>query len=176
MAEPPRSVQDFEEAVARHTEMLYNLAYRMLGNSADAEEAVQEAFLSAYRNWDRFRGTAQVSTWLYRICVNACLMRLRKEKRARYLTVASYEEWDAPVLEGPEHAALNTELRERLEEGLALLPPQFRAPVVLRDVQGFSNEAAADMLGVTVASFKTRLHRGRVLLRRFLEEYLRARR
>ena len=175
MGEPQGRTRSFEEVVEQYTDFLYTLAYRILGNPTDAEDAVQEAFLAAYRNWERFRGEAQVSTWLYRICVNACLMRLRKEKRARYLTATGYDETSIISWEGPERAALNSELRERLEEGLQLLPPQLRAAVVLRDVQGFSNEEAAELLGVTVSSLKARLHRGRVLLRQHLAEYVRQR-
>ena len=74
--------------------------------------------------------------------------------------------------EGPESAAVNTELREKLEEGLALLPPQLRATVVLRDVQGLSNEEAAEVLRTTIPSLKAKLHRGRVLLRKYLGDYV----
>ncbi|MFQ5861315.1 MAG: RNA polymerase sigma factor [Dehalococcoidia bacterium] len=168
--------RDFEAIVEQYSQFVYNVAYRILGNPADAEEAAQETFLSAFRNLGSFRGDAAVSTWLYRICTNVCLMRLRKEKRARYLEATGYEDRDIPVWNvSPEDAALNSELRKTLEEGLNLLPPQLRTAVVLRDVQGFSNEEAAKMLGLSVSSLKARLHRGRVLLRKHLEGYLGAR-
>ena len=166
-------VTDFEAIVENYSGFAYNLADRILGNAADAEDAVQEAFISAYRNFDRFRGDARVTTWLYRIVVNACLMKLRKEKRRRTLSQTGFE--DAIVTDwsdGPERAALNSELKEKLEEGLAALPPQLRVPVVLRDVQGFSNDEAAQMTDTSVSSLKTRLHRGRVLLRKYLADYV----
>lgn len=165
--------QDFERAVEPHLGFIYNVAYRILGNPQDAEDAAQEALLSAYRNWGRFRGDAKITTWLYRITVNAALMKLRKEKNAPYLK--STDDDDIQVRDwslGPENAALNSELRTKLEEGLTRLPPDMRAAVVLRDVQGLSNEEAAEALNTSVSAFKARLHRGRVLLRQHLAGYL----
>lgn len=164
---------DFESLVESYSDFVYNLAYRIMGNAADAEDATQDAFLSAYRNLHRFRGDSSVSTWLYRIAVNACLMKLRKEKRRRTLTQTGIE--DSMVTDwsdGPERAALNTELKGKLEEGLAALPPQMRTAVVLRDIQGFSSEEAARVVDASVSSLKTRLHRGRVLLRKYLSDYV----
>ena len=166
-------VTDFEAIVENYSDFAYNLAYRIMGNAADAEDAVQEAFISAYRNFDRFRGDSRATTWLYRIVVNACLMKLRKEKRRRTLSQTGFEDtivsdWS----DGPERAALNSELKEKLEEGLAALPPQLRVAVVLRDVQGFSNDEAAQMVDASVSSLKARLHRGRILLRKYLSDYV----
>ena len=164
---------DFESIVEKYSDLVYTVAYRILGNSADAEDASQEAFISAYRNFERFRGQSAVSTWLYRIAVNASLMKLRKDRRRKFLTDTGYDEMNlVSWTEGPESAALNSELRRRLEEGLAQVPPQLRAAVVLRDVQGLSNEEAAKALKVSVASLKSKLHRARVLLRQYLEQYV----
>ena len=172
-----KSVQDFESIVEQYSGLVYSVAYRILDNQADAEDASQEAFISAYRNFHRFRGQSAVSTWLYRIAVNASLMKLRKDRRKDFLTQYGYDETLlVSRLEGPESAALNSELREKLEKGLVLLPPQLRAAVVLRDVQGLSNEEAAEILGGTVSALKSKLHRGRVLLRKHLEEYIKQRR
>ena len=168
--------RDFEAIAEKYTQYVYNVAYRIVGNQADAEDASQEAFISAYRNFHKFRGDAAVTTWLYRIAVNASLMKLRKDGRKEYLTQTGYDDTQlASHLEGPEHAALNTELREKLEEGLAKLPPQLRAVVVLRDVQGLSNEEAAEILKSSVTALKSKLHRGRVLLRRHLDQYVKQR-
>jgi RNA polymerase sigma-70 factor (ECF subfamily) len=116
-----------------------------------------------------------MSTWLYRITVNACLMKLRKEKRHRTNTDSGVEEVTLPDLSiGPERSALNSELKDKLQEGLATWfgPPHLRAAVVLRDVQGLSNDEAALATDSTVSSFKAKLHRGRVLLRGYLEDYV----
>ena len=166
-------IDDFNTLVEKHSDFVYNVAYRMMGSAEEAEDVAQDAFLSAYRAWDRFRGQSRVSTWLYRITVNAALMRLRKTKLARTLTQTGIEDmeiadWDR----SPSSEAANTELGEKLQEGINRLEPDLRAAVVLRDVQGFSNTEAAEALEVTVAALKSRLHRARVLLRKYLADYI----
>ena len=167
------SIPDFETIVEDYSDFVYNLTYRVLGNPADAEDAAQDAFMSAYRNFHRFRGESSVSTWLYRIAVNAALMRLRKDRNKKLLTQTGYDEMqlESPT-DDPEKLALNSELRDRLEEGLDLLAPNLKTAVVLRDVQGLSNEEAAETLKISVSSLKARLHRGRILLRQHLQGYL----
>ena len=166
--------EEFSDIVERYSDPAYQIAYRMLHNAADAEDAVQEAFVSAYRAFSRFKGESKVTTWLYRIVVNACLMKIRKEKaRAKYLTETGYN--DAVVHDwrnDPEKAAMNAELRDVLHSGLGRLRPELRTVIVLRDVQGLSSQEAAETLDITFASFKSRLHRARVLLRKYLEGYL----
>ena len=175
----------FDEVVEKYTDYVYNVTRRMLNDPQDAEDATQETFLSAYRNWERFRGDAQLTTWLYRIAVNAALMKLRKEKPRRTHTQTVPEEQDLSSLasnteeqggsawgQNPEKAALGGELQRAIERGLTLLPPELRAPVVLRDIQELDNTEAAEVLDLSVSAFKARLHRGRVLLRKQLERYL----
>ena len=166
--------EEFSDIVERYSDSAYHIALRMLHNAADAEDAVQEAFVSAYRAFSKFNGQSKVTTWLYRIVVNACLMKIRKEKsRANYLTETGYD--DAVVHDwrnDPEKAAINSELRDVLHSGLGRLCPEFRAAIVLRDVQGLSNQESAEALDITVLSCKSRLHRARVLLRKYLEGYL----
>ena len=165
----------FEEVVEKYSTFVYNVALRMMGDPHDAEDVTQEAFIDAFRAWERFRGESQVSTWLYRITVNRSLMKLRKEKRARQLTQTGLEDREVVSwTEGPERAALSAELRDKLEEGIKMLPKDLRSAVILRDVQGLSNIEAAEALDISVSSLKARLHRGRVLLRKYLEEYVRA--
>ena len=160
--------------IEQHSDLAYNVALRMLRNPEDAQDAVQEAFISAYRAFPRFKGQSKLSTWLYRIVVNACLMKIRKDKsRAKYLDQTGYD--DAVIRDwrnDPVQATMNGELRDTLEGGLDHLSPDLRMAVVLRDIQGFSTEEAADILGVTVASLKSRLHRARILLRKHLEQYV----
>ncbi|MDP7561046.1 MAG: sigma-70 family RNA polymerase sigma factor, partial [Planctomycetota bacterium] len=124
--------------VEQHTDFVYNVAYRMMGNARDAEDITQETFLSAYRGWSSFRGGSSVSTWLYRIAVNACLMRLRKEKMARASTETGYRDgketdWTATLLDNPqnrpERIALSSELRQEIESAITELPPDLRAAV-----------------------------------------------
>ena len=133
------------------------------------------AFLSAYRAFGRFRGESRVTTWLYRITMNAVLMKLRKTKLARTLTQTGVEDmevvdWSA----SPHRDAVNTELKEKIQEGIAQLEPDLRAAVVTRDVEGFSNVEVAQILDITVPALKSRLHRARVLLRKYLSDYVAA--
>jgi RNA polymerase sigma-70 factor (ECF subfamily) len=168
-----RAEQGFEDIVEEYGDFVYNLTYRILGNHADAEDAAQDAFLAAYRNFHRFWGESKVSTWLYRIATNAALMKLRKDRNKRTLTQTGYDDMQlTSPLEGPEKLALNSELRQHLEDGLELVPPNLKTAVVLRDLQGLSNEEAAEVLDISVTSLKARLHRGRVLLRQHLQDYI----
>lgn len=172
-AEPEARPATFEEVVERYTDLVYNVAYRYMGNPHDAEDVVQDAFLSAYRAWDRFRGESRVTTWLYRIATNAALMKIRKGKRGRELTQTGLEDIDIPSLDmSPERQAANSELGSKLNEGISMLEPSLRTAVVLRDVQGMSNSEAAEILEITVSSLKSRLHRGRLLLRKHLSDYV----
>jgi RNA polymerase sigma-70 factor (ECF subfamily) len=168
------SEQAFSQVVEEYADFAYNVAYRMLRNAEDAEDAVQEAFISAYRSFGRFKGESKISTWLYRIVVNACLMKIRKEKsRSKYLVETGYnEEIISDWGNDPEEAAVSGELREVVEMGLDVLSPGLRAAIVLRDVQGLSTDEGAEALGLSVSAFKSRLHRGRLLLRQHIDGYL----
>ena len=163
----------FTEIVEQYSDLAYSVAFRMLRNAEDAEDAVQEAYISAYKSLPNFKGQSKLSTWLYRIVVNACLMKIRKDKsRAKYLSEKAFD--DALVYDwknDPEEAAVNSELRSILESGLDLLSPDLRAALVLRDIQVLSTEEAAEVLEISIASLKSRLHRARIQLRKHLEEY-----
>ncbi|MCH8989440.1 MAG: sigma-70 family RNA polymerase sigma factor [Chloroflexi bacterium] len=165
--------QAFTEIVEQYSDLAYSVAFRMLRNAEDAEDAVQEAYISAFKALPNFKGQSKLSTWLYRIVVNACLMKIRKDKsRAKYISEKDYD--DAIVYDwknDPEEAAVNSELRSTLEGGLDHLSPDLRAAVVLRDIQGLSTEESAEALNISIASLKSRLHRARILLRKHLEEY-----
>ena len=167
--------QEFSAIVEQYTDYAYNIAYRMLANPADAEDAVQDAFISAYRAKDRFRRDAAVTTWLYRIVVNAALMKIRKEKRSQRVSSTPVDEIDVMDWSpGPESIAMNTELRNKLEEAISTLSEDLRTAVVLRDVQQLSTEEAADVLGISIPAFKARLHRGRLALRNQLAQYVKS--
>ena len=165
---------EFCEIVERYSDSANRIALRMLHNAADADDAVQEAFMSAYRGFSNFEGQSKVTSWLYRIVVNACLMKIRKENsRAKYITETGYD--DAVIYDrrnDPEKTAVNAELRDVLHNGLGRLRPDFRTVIVLRYVQGLSCPEAAEALDISVAAFKSRLSRARVLLRKYLEGYL----
>lgn len=163
----------FTEIVEQYSDLAYSVAFRMLRNAEDAEDAVQEAYISAFKALPNFKGQSKLSTWVYRIVVTTCLMKIRKNKsRAKYIAEEVLD--DAIVYDrsnDPEEAAVNRELRSVLEKGLDDLSPDLRAAVVLRDIQGLSTEEAAEVLDLSVAAMKSRLHRARVLLRKQLDEY-----
>lgn len=171
---PAGGLEDFDSIVEQHSDFVYNVAYRVMGSPQEAEDVTQDAFLSAYRAYDRFRGQSHVTTWLYRITMNAALMRLRKTKRDRTLTNTGVDDMEVvDWTKNPHKDALDSELGDKLREGIDLLEPDLRAALVLRDVQGLSNAEAAETLDITVSALKSRLHRARMVVRRYLEEYVR---
>ena len=164
----------FEQLVEEYGDRVYSIALRITGSPADAEDAMQDAFLSAFRSWSDFRAEAAVTTWLYRIAVNAALQRVRSRRPVQYLSddaadAEDVHDWSTDVPQ----AAARSELHAELERGIGLLPDDLRVTLVLRDVEGLSTAETAAALGLTEAAVKSRLHRARALLRRFLEEYLR---
>jgi RNA polymerase sigma-70 factor (ECF subfamily) len=148
-------LEAFAELVRTYEHRIASVLYRLLDDPRDVEEATQDVFVQAWRSLPRFRGDAQVFTWLYRIAVNEALMRKRRKR-------ADLQELDdrlaAPA--DPEPG-----LRDMLVRELAALPFENRAAVVLRDVEGLSNEEVAQALGISVAAAKSRIHRGRMQIR-----------
>jgi RNA polymerase sigma-70 factor (ECF subfamily) len=160
----------FDELVSRHARRTYGMVARILGDRASAEDVVQETFVRAWRGLASFRGDAQFSTWLYRIAVNEANRYLARETRRELF---SYEDVMMKVPDISADVPLraeSSETRRLLERLLSELPANYRAPVVLRDVEGSSNEEAADLLGLDLRNFKSRLHRGRMALRKALED------
>jgi RNA polymerase sigma-70 factor, ECF subfamily len=161
----------FGELLARHRGRMWAVALRTAGNPEDAADALQDAALSAFKAAGNFRQDSAVGTWLYRITVNACLDRLRRQ--AARPTV-HYPDPDSPVWRqataDPVDMAEQRELRLVLEQALAQLPVDQRAAVVLVDVQGLPVEEAASVLGVPVGTVKSRCARGRGKLAASLRE------
>jgi RNA polymerase sigma-70 factor, ECF subfamily len=177
-----RGVPDaLETLFARYNRALYQTALRLLGNPQDAEDALQEGLLSAYRNLRRFEGRSQFSTWLTRIVINAALMR-RRSQRARPAASLDEEprENQLPLAERfadtgptPEQVYEHKELHELLEENLEGLSPVLRTAFLLREIQGLSTEEAAKTLGVSQNTLKARLWRARQQLAAGLGRFFR---
>lgn len=164
----------FAEFVRRFEVRVRAVLARLLDDDRDVEEAAQDVFVQAWRNLDRFRGDAAPFTWLYRIAVNEALQRARR----RRLETIPLEELSAagagPAAPGPTPptAAENRELREFLINRIRALPIEYRAPLVLRDVEGLSQPEVAEALGISVAAAKSRIHRARMRLREELDVWL----
>ena len=158
----------FEQLVAEYGDRVFGIALRITGSPSDAEEVMQEAFLLAFRSWSAYRGEAAPTTWLYRIAVNAALMRVRARHPVEPLSEqtehAATADWSADALQ----AVLRGELQRELEEGITRLPEDLRVTLVLRDVEGLSTAETAAALEINEAAVKSRLHRARVLLRGYL--------
>ena len=168
----------FAELVMAHADRVYAALRRFGLDAGDADEVAQEVFLRAWRGLDRFERRAQFSTWLYRIAFNEAQRRRARRTLPRVAPgpedapdpVAALPERDAS---GPEAQALAGEFEAQLHDALGHLPDEWRAAVVLRDIEGLSTHDAAEIVGVGEAAFKSRLHRGRMQLRALLEPYLR---
>lgn len=161
-----------ESLFGRHSGALYQSALKLLGNPEDAEDALQDGMLSAFRNLRRFEGRSQFSTWLTRIVINAALMRLRAQRGRgavsidepvgeTELTLADQLADSAP---NPEEVCAQEELREILDRNVRGLSPDMRTALRLRDVEGLSTREAAETLGVPENTLKSRLHRARMQL------------
>ena len=157
--------------------MLYASAISLLGNEADAEEVVQESVLKAYKNLSRFRGDCKFSTWLVQITINEGRMRLRKYREHLYQSLdepqtnedGDYTPHDfADWREIPSEALERAQVRKALQDALASLDQKYREVMILRDVNGMSTREAANLLGITEASVKTRLLRARLMMRDLL--------
>jgi RNA polymerase sigma-70 factor (ECF subfamily) len=158
----------FEEVYRAHSGRLYNVAYRMLGNAADAEDLLQEIFLSAHRKLESFRGESALGTWLYRLAVNLCLDYLRSRTgRALQLTDSLEDEtWLADA--GSGRLAEKTVTKMDLERALAQLPEGCRMAFVLHDIEGLEHREIADALGIAEGTSKSQVHKARLRLRALL--------
>jgi len=172
-----------ERLVEQYGRRAYRLAIRITRSAEDAEEAVQDAFWSVIRKIDTFRGDSAFGSWLYRVVTNAAYQKVRGRSNRR--ADISLEEVLPSFHEDGQHAApivdwsprvddpsVQSDLRAALSSAIDELPPEYRAPVVLRDVEGRSMTEIADSLGITVANAKTRVHRARLFLRKRLAAFM----
>ena len=166
----------FDAIFRRYVNQVYRRALRLLGNEADAEDVVQEVFLTVHRKIKTFRGQSEFSTWLYRLTVNAALGKLRQRKRSKEVLYDDYlpkfqkdgHHLVRPVVDWSEEIDShrdNRELQQLLKQALEQLKPVDKAVVVLSDLEGFLDREIAKTLGLSVAAVKTRLHRSRLFLR-----------
>jgi RNA polymerase sigma-70 factor (ECF subfamily) len=171
-----RPKREFDRLVQRYHKQAYNIAYRLTGNHADAEDLTQEAFVRAFRFFDNYRRDLPFENWLFRIISNLFVDDLRRRPKARIQSL------DAPVgndatsesnafleipdtRENPERVVLHEELDEQIQKALAALPQDFRKTVILADIEGMSYEEISEAMHCSLGTVRSRLHRGRKLLR-----------
>ena len=154
----------------RYRGRIFRLALRFTSNKAEAEDVLQEVFLTLYQKLDQFEGKSSFSTWLYRVVVNTSLMRLRDQGKAEIVSLEevppdylSPEEEEAGT--GPDHLIITEESLAQIEKAMEKMPLDLKTVFILRDIEGFSNEETAEIMNLTVPAVKSRLHRGRELLR-----------
>jgi len=175
-----RNRQEFEQQYMRSHKRAYNLAYRMLGNSAEAEDVTQDAFVRAWQSFNQYDRSRPFEAWLFRIVTNLAIDRRRRWNRLPIYSL------DAPITHDsdgepfhleladskadPEQAMLKDRFNEVLERALHSLPPEYRTAVLLADVEGRSYQEIAEIMGCAIGTVRSRIHRARNLLRRALED------
>ena len=161
----------YEALVRAHSGAMMVVARRFLGDTDDAADAVQDAFVSAFKAMPAFEGGSRLRTWLHRITVNACLMKLRSRKRSR---VVSLDDTAPPAGRADDDALSRAETVRRVRACIDQLPPAYRAVILLRDIEGVGTGDTADRLGTNEGAVRVRLHRARQALRTLLEPVLAA--
>lgn len=174
--------QEFEVEALPHADLLYNYALRMTNNTADADDLVQETFLKAYRFWDKYEKGTNIRAWLFRIMKNSYINRYRRESKEP--DTVDYEEVQNFYNTIRSEAAESSDLQEsafahllddNVATAIAHLPEDFRTVVLLCDIEGLTYEEIAEFLDVPLGTVRSRLHRGRSLLRTELSTYARKR-
>ena len=175
----------FEELVGRTEDRMYRLALRYVGNESDAQEILQNSYLSAWQSLPTFKGRSQFGSWMYKIAVNASLMFLRARDRHPEVAISDVELMELKdgqamlkpsAREGwslrPDEEFQSAELRQHIAIAVSSLPRTLKATFLLRDVVEMSTEETAGTLGVSVPAVKTRIHRARRVLRESLGDYV----
>jgi RNA polymerase sigma-70 factor (ECF subfamily) len=175
----PSNHREFESLVARTKRQAYNMAYRMTGNRDDAEDLTQEAYLRAYRSFDKYDRALPFENWFFRILSNLFVDRLRRKPKQSPLSLnqslTNADGEDDYVLEvaddeaNPETQLLKDIVDERIQDALATMPKDFRTAVLLCDVEGLSYEEIAHAMGTSIGTVRSRIHRGRLMLRKRME-------
>lgn len=162
----------FEALVHLYEKKIYTLCRRMCPNEEDAQEAAQDAFLAAWRSIGSFRGESSFSTWLYRLATNACIDLLRRSRRNGAGGVSLDDEETALELVDPQPLPQQElekhETQRLIQEGLAALPEDYRRILLLREAEGLSFAEIAEVTGLELGTVKSRISRGRILLRNYL--------
>ena len=167
--------QALAQLVKNNEQTVYNFSFKICRNRDKAEHIMQETFFSMIKSLHQFDGNSKISTWLYKIVSNHCLMLARKDKSKTFVSIDNDDElyedkYTADWSNIPNQNIENTELRKILDESIDKLSPEYRIVFLLRDVEGLSTEETAELTELTVPAVKSRLHRARAFLRKELNE------
>lgn len=170
-----------DELLQLHGGKLYGVALQFMRNDIDAREVMQDALLQIWNKIESFENRSALTTWMHRITVNAALMKLRREKKFQQNVPLENDgpDHDLPVIQladpscGPDETACHSELGERVRAAIDALPEPYRSAVLLSDVDGMTLQEIADATDSTIPAVKTRVHRGRLALRKVLAPHLR---
>lgn len=167
--------QALAQLVKNNEQTVYNFSFKICRNKDKAEHIMQETFFSMIKSLHQFDGNSKISTWLYRIVSNHCLMLARKDKSKKFVSIDNDDElyedkYTADWSNIPNQDIENTELKKILDESIDKLSPEYRIVFLLRDVEGLSTEETAQLTELTVPAVKSRLHRARAFLRKELNE------
>ena len=174
--------ESFEELLSRYSAKAFSLATRLTGTPEDAEEVLQDVFITVYRKIGGFEGKSAFSSWFYRVTVNCALMKLRKRRQTPAVSLEEMIEitHESPVAKVTANndglqATTRSEVSDALDDAIKALPDDYRPVFVLRDIDGLTSREVAKMLDLTVPAVKSRLHRSRLMLRKkltpFYKEY-----
>lgn len=168
----------FLELLSRYTQKVHNLAVRITRSEEDAEEVLQDVFVTVFKKIEKFEGKSAFSSWLYRITVNTAFMKLRKRRQTPAVSIeevspAIKETWVGASSESSDVDFLSSrhELRAELDRAVEKLPTEYRTIFILRDVDGLSNQEVGEILKLSVPAVKSRLHRSRLMLRKKLQKF-----
>ncbi len=176
----------FSALVRRHEQMVYSFAFKVCRNRDSAEETLQDTFVNVYRKLKQFDGRSKLSTWLYTIVTNNCLMKRRRSQLEKN-AVAIEELGERKLVRGEESGeglellavtrtplqeSMRSELREHLDTAIQKLPVDYRLVFILRDIEGKSAEETAEIMSLTIPAVKSRLRRARLFLKEQLQEYM----
>ncbi len=177
------SYEAFEALTYRYERPIYNLAFRITRNKENAEEVMQDTFMSVFKNLKDFRQQASFKTWIYKVATNFALMKLRKGKRYNEIltdepTASQSEEFPQTVsywFSNPEEIYEKTELTDLIKRAVSELPDIYRTAFLLRDIEGFSNQETAEIMNISVPAVKSRILRARLQMRESLTNYIKER-
>ncbi len=168
----------FVELVERYTQKVHNLSIRITRSEEDAEEVIQDVFVTVYNKIDKFEGKSAFSSWLYRITVNTAFMKLRKRRQTPAISIEELsptvrDNWVGHKSDDCDvnYISSRHELRAELDNAVSKLPDEYRMIFVMRDVDGMSNQEVGELLDLSVPAVKSRLHRSRLMLRKKLQKF-----